>query len=151
MTANYVHMLLWIVLLIILLVLEFGTPLSVVAIWFFIPCIVCAILSYFGVSFFIQLIVFIGLSIVCMLFLRPLTKVLRSNQSDVIGDKLISVIGKETIIEKEIKGLELGTVVISGITWKCKSKDEKDIEKGTVVKVVDVKGNILIVEKMEEN
>ena len=61
-----------------------------------------------------------------------------------------AIIGRKGVILKPVKPLESGEVRIDSVIWTCLNKEELTIEEGSVVKVVEVSGNRLYVEKVEE-
>lgn len=140
----------WIGLFFILLMCEITTPISVVAVWFLLPCLICAVLAYLKVSFIVQIIVFAVGSFLCMLITCPLIKKKNKLKDDAVSDKLVGLIDKEAILEEEIKGIETGLVRVSGIPWRCVSKNKNDIPAGTLVKVIEAKGNLLVVKEVGE-
>jgi membrane protein implicated in regulation of membrane protease activity len=85
-----------------------------------------------------------------MLITCPLIKKKNKLKDDAVSDKLVGLIDKEAILEEEIKGIETGLVRVSGIPWRCISKNNKDIPAGTLVKIIEAKGNLLVVKEVGE-
>ncbi|MGL4670319.1 MAG: NfeD family protein [Methanobacteriaceae archaeon] len=105
-----------------------------------------AILNYSGFDPISQIAIFIIVSVVCILLSRPLAKRLTKNtpEKKVGSERLI---GEEGIVLEDISENKIGTVKIIGDTWKASSTDE--ILKGELVRVKEIKGTRLIVEKSD--
>ena len=61
-------------------------------------------------------------------------------------------VGKRTILEKRVSKFNAGEVKINGIIYSAilPEAETADIEQGTVVEIVALKGNKIIVRKTEE-
>ena len=129
------------------LVIEF-TTFDLASVWFAIGGLIAMILAACNVPLVVQLVVFIGISLVLLLSLRKIAlkfflkgDTLKTNAEGVIGNKytLLSDITKE----------EMGTIKINGVVWNVISNNGETIEKGESVEIVSVKGNKYIVKKGE--
>ena len=137
----------WLVLTIVLAVIEL-TTLGLITIWFAIGSVFALFVALFGGNTRVQLIIFVIVSALTMLTVRPLatkyinSKVKKTNIDAVIGRKLIA----KTDIDN-VKGT--GKVDMDGSTWLAASSiDEVVINAGEEVRVVRVSGAKLIVEKV---
>ena len=137
----------WLVLTIVLAVIEL-TTLGLITIWFAIGSIFALFVALLGGNTWVQLIIFVIVSALTMLTVRPLatkyinSKVKKTNIDAVIGRKLIA----KTDIDN-VKGT--GKVDMDGSTWLAASSiDEVVINAGEEVRVVRVSGAKLIVEKV---
>lgn len=139
----------WLAIFVIALIIESLTS-ELVSIWFGFGSIIAIILSLIkGVDWWIELIVFVVISLMSLLCLRPLTnKFMKKND---IHSNIDEIIGKKGVVLKEANELNNGEVKIKGIIWTAvPSLDTKKIEKGDIVTVVSIEGNKLIVKKVEE-
>ncbi len=101
-------------------------------------------------GFYIQMTVFVVITIVSLIFLRPFAK--RYFHTDGGGrvsnaDALIGRIGK---VVETIEAGGYGRVSIDGDIWKTQSDEKEDINIGEKVVVVDRKSTILKVEKTSD-
>ncbi len=130
------------------LIIEF-ISMDLTSIWFAIAGIVSLILSAIGgISWEIQLIVFIILSAILVIFVRRITrKVLLTSKED-SRTNVDSLVGKRTRLLSSITEDRKGTISINGVTWGVKSQNDIEIEEGNVVEVVSVEGNTFVVKKV---
>ena len=138
----------WIAAIVLLAILE-GATAQLVSIWFVIGGIAALITSIFTDAVWIQLTVFVLVSILSLLLTRPLVKKAMSfkkedtNAGRVVGQKAIVI---ETIDNGEGKG----QVNVSGSVWTARSMDQTVIPKGASVLVDAIEGVKLIVHPLEE-
>lgn len=135
----------WLAVLIICLVLEAAT-LGLTSIWFAFGALASLIFSLLGVSIFIQILIFIIVSICLLYFTRPIAvKVLKIGH---VKTNYESIIGKIGIVTEDIDNLaSMGQVKVEGQVWSCRTLSGMQITKGQKVIVKEVKGVKLIVEK----
>ena len=138
-------MLIWFVVFIVMLVIEILTV-NLVSIWFAIGALSAMLTAYFTESILIQIVVFILVSIISLLITKPLVKKFKG--FDITPTNSDRVIGKTGEVIKRIGKNNYGEVKIFGNTWTATSKEE--LEVGDKVKVLNIEGVKLIVEK-EEN
>lgn len=138
-------MLIWFIVFIVMLVIEILTV-NLVSIWFAIGALSAMLTAYFTESIFIQIVVFILVSIISLLITKPLVKKFKG--FDITPTNSDRVIGKTGEVIKRIGKNNYGEVKIFGNTWTATSKEE--LEVGDKVKVLNIEGVKLIVEK-EEN
>lgn len=137
---------LWIIIFAISLIVEFLTAVQLVSIWFAIGAVVALIANQLHASYIIQLIVFIIVSIICILMVRPLaSNYLRGN---IISTNADRAIGQKAVLLKEITNDAWGEVKVNNVLWHCISADNKPIAKGTTIKVLAIEGAKLIVERI---
>ncbi len=138
----------WIAAIVLLAILE-GATAQLVCIWFVIGGIAALITSIFTDVIWIQLTVFVLVSILSLLLTRPLVrkamtfKKVDTNAGRVVGQKAIVI---ETIENDEGKG----QVNVSGSVWTARSMDQTVIPKGASVLVDAIEGVKLIVHPLEE-
>ena len=139
----------WLGIFVLALIIEaFGSEL--VSIWFAAGALVALIVSFIpGAAWWIELIVFLVISVTTLLCLRPLLKrfVMR-NQVNSNVDELIHKKGKMT---KACDELNHGEGKINGVLWTAYSSDEKTpIKEGSLVEVLAIDGNKLVVREIKQ-
>ena len=134
----------WLMAFIILVVMEFLT-MELATIWFAIDARAAFFARLFGASFWIQIILFLVVSLVVLVIYRPLAvKYINSRRTRTNVDDLIGKEAKET---ERIDNLnQTGRVVLNGMDWSARTTIGGAIEIDTTVKVIDVQGVKLIVE-----
>lgn len=136
---------LWAVIFVVLLLIEIITV-GLVTIWFAIGSIAALISTFFGANYYIQIGLFLGISLASLILTRPLvTKYMSKNMEKTNVDEII---GKEAIITKDIIGNEYGEAKLNGEKWLAKSNDGADLKEGDKVKITSVEGVKLVVEKV---
>lgn len=135
----------WLVVLAILLVIEFLT-LGLTTVWFAGGALVAFLASLAGGPLWLQLLLFIAVSVVLLLFTRPLA--MKYLNKDVQKTNVDSIPGQKGIVTATIDNLKAeGQVTIQGMEWTARAKNGNTIEKGKVVRVTAVEGVKLIVEE----
>lgn len=138
----------WLGITVVALILEFITA-DMVTIWFAGGGLVALILSLFdGVSVFVQIPVFIAVSVVCLLCFRKMVmKKLNVKTANLNAD---SVIGKEYILLTAIGFNQPGSIRVNDVVWSAVTEKETDeIAEKTVVRIIGLKGNKYIVEEVK--
>lgn len=138
----------WLVLFVAMLIIEAVGP-ALVSIWFALGAVIALILSFIPeVAWWIEVIVFVVISIATLLALRPILKryVKRNNYNTNID----SFTGKRGYVIEDITYFRPGAVKIGDVSWTAipVNKDEKIVEN-EIIEVVAVNGNKLIVKKVE--
>ena len=141
--------LIWLGLFILLLVIEIITV-GLTTIWFAAGAQAALAANVLGADLIIQIIIFLAVSIVLLIFTRPWAekhlnrKRVRTNYEREIG-KVIR------ITEKVDNLNQTGKSVVDGQEWTVRSKNDSEIfEAGALARVAAVSGVKLIVEKCEE-
>lgn len=138
----------WLVLFVAMLIIEAIGP-ALVSIWFALGAVIALILSFIPeVAWWIEVIVFVVISIATLLALRPILKryIKRNNYNTNID----SFTGKRGYVIEDITYLRPGAVKIGDVSWTAipVNKDEKIVEN-EIIEVAAVNGNKLIVKKVE--
>ena len=107
------------------------------------------ILALFKVDLIWQLLVFIALSVLLLATCRrPITKLIGKNKISTNAD---SVVGREFILLTPISFNVAGSVKINDVVWTADTEEDGvTIAAGERVKVVEIRGNKLIVEKADK-
>ena len=115
--------------------------------WFGIGALFALVTSFFTNSLVIQLIVFIISSMLLVILTKPLLKKFTKNSKST-ATNVYSLVGKTGIVIKKIDSINgQGQVKINGELWSATS--DSDIEKDTKIKVDEVNGVKLKVEKID--
>ena len=138
----------WLVLFVAMLIIESVGP-ALVSIWFALGAVIALILSFIPeVSWWIEVIVFVVISIATLLALRPILK--RYIKRNKFNTNIDSFAGKRGYVIEDITYLKPGAVKIGDVSWTAipVGKDEKIVEN-EIIEVVAVNGNKLVVKKVE--
>ena len=141
--------LIWIGLFIILLLIEIFTV-GLTTIWFAIGALAAAGVNTLGADLIIQIIVFLAVSVILMIFTRPwAAKHLNQNR---LKTNYESKIGEIIKITERVDNLkQTGKSIVDGQEWTVRSQNNNEIlEKDELAKIIAVSGVKLIVEKYEE-
>ena len=136
----------WLILFVVLIILELCTV-NLTTIWFAFGALLAYIVSLFTNNVMIQTTVFLVVSVITLLFTRPVVrKYLLTKPSRTNADMLIGKIG---IVTKEITKTDIGEVKIDGKYWSAKAN--KKIKEGSKVEILAIEGVKLIVNKKEDD
>lgn len=138
----------WLIILALCLVVEIAT-LGLVTIWFAGGALVTFFVAMVTDSLPIQIIVFLAVSLLLLFFTRPIAKKFYNNKRT--KTNVDSLIGEQCKVTETIDNFNgTGTVLLNGLEWTARSKDEKVIEAGARVRVCAVDGVKVIVEQVTE-
>lgn len=137
----------WLGVTVVALVLEFITA-DMVTIWFAGGGLIAMILALLKLSIYVQIPVFIAVSVVCLLCFRKMVmKKLNVKTSNLNAD---SVIGKEYILLTEIGFNKPGSIRVNDVVWSAISENEMDeIAEKSKVRIIGLRGNKYIVEEVK--
>ena len=138
----------WLAVFVLALIIEAASA-ELLSIWFALGSLIAIILSFIpGVEWWIQLIVFLVISIAALFCLRPLmSKMMKRTQVKSNVDEMIHKKGK---MVKTYDEFNHGEVRINGVVWTAIGSDEKEtIEEDSYVEVLAVEGNKLVVKKIK--
>lgn len=136
----------WLALFLLTLILEIFTA-DLVSIWFSLAAIPSFIMALIDLHIAWQIASFILIAAVLLLLTRPVVKkYLKTNE---IKTNVDAMVGMTVTVTKEIRPNEVGRVVVRSLDWAAISKET--ITVGEKARVLDVEGNKLIVEKIENN
>ncbi len=141
--------LIWLGILAALLFIEAITA-GLTTIWFAGGALIAAIASYAGANLTIQILLFLCVSVVLLIFTRPVA--MRYFNKETVQTNANSLIGKKAVVIQEIDNLaQTGQVRINDIEWTARSVDDKaKIEKDTIVEIREIQGVKLIVKKTDQ-
>ena len=136
----------WLIAMAVLLVIEIIT-MGLTTIWFAAGALVAVVAAFLHAPVILQFILFAVVSVVLFFYTRPVAeKYLNSNRTKT---NINSIIGEQAKVTEEIDNFnQKGAVVVRGLEWTARSADDNDIiEVGSKVKIKEVSGVKLIVEK----
>ena len=137
----------WLILAIIFLFIEIGTPGLFFFIAFAIGCGFASILAFTGFSFVAQCVSGLAVSIVSFFVLRHYFSV--KTKGGEVETNVDALVGKKGVVVKTINPHEVGYVKVGGEIWPAQNVDNLILQKGTVVRVVKVQGNRLVVKNLD--
>lgn len=139
----------WLAILAVLLVTEAITA-GLTTIWFAGGALVAAVASYFGAGLITQLMLFLCVSLVLLIFTRPAA--VKFMNKGVTKTNAESLIGRKAVVIQTIDNLaQTGQVRISDIEWMARTaSDGIVIPENAVVMVKEIQGVKLIVEEVQE-
>lgn len=137
----------WLFMMILFIVIE-AVTFSLTTLWFAAGSLGMIFISLLPLPFRWQILIFLIISFVLLFLTRPvLNKKLNSYRQN--KTNIDAVIGNEVLVTKKISKFEKGEIKLHGVLWSAESKDsEQEIDAGTVCKVMEVRGNTLVVEKI---
>lgn len=137
----------WVAIILLAIVVEIATV-ELVGIWFVPGALIALILALFSVHWAIQVGVFAVATVLFIMFFRKkLIQYLSKDKSKTNTDLLI---GKELKLITPIAFQTPGSVKINGVVWSASLEDETaELKEGSLVKVVEIKGNKLIVREVK--
>lgn len=135
----------WIVLAIVLAIIEAETQ-GIVSLWFSIGAIFSFFASLSRVPISFQVLIFVIISSLLLIFLRPFAKnYLKIKPEKTNADRLVGEKGE--VLETIDNTKRIGQVKILGQVWSACSSTEEKIEKNELVVVEKISGVRLYVKK----
>ncbi len=146
MPANISAATVWIIVFAVMIIWEI-VSLGLTSIWFCGGAIAAAIAGFMGANIYIQIVLFIAVSTVLLLAIRPIAK-----------KKLITTAAPTNIdrnIGKKVKILETvdpaegtGLIKIGDVEWKAVSESGKTIAKDSFAEIVSIEGTKVYVREV---
>ena len=133
--------------LILLLLFTFGEAITVglTSIWFSAGALAALIAALLEAPLWAQIVLFLVVSTVCLLAVRPLARKHLNNRVEATNAD--RVIGAEARVTEEINDLAAtGAVSIGGVIWTARSGNDTVIPVGTLVRVLRIEGVKVYVE-----
>lgn len=134
----------WLLIFVVLLLFEVAT-LALTTIWFAGGAFVAFIATMLGATIEIQLVLFVIVSLLMLIFTRPVfVKHLNGRTVRTNADRLI---GQRAVVTVTIDNLQAaGAVTVNGQEWTARSLvTDQVIEKETIVQIKNISGVKLIV------
>ena len=141
---------LWLSILILLLIVEIITV-GLTCIWAAGGALVAMLLSLADVSVTLQIVAFLLVTAVLLIFTRPFAvKVINSKREKTNYE---GIIGKTIRIVERVDNMnQTGMAVVNGQEWTVRAETEQEVfEPGSLAKVTNISGVKLIVKRYEED
>lgn len=133
----------WLILFVILTGVELIT-MGLTSIWFAVGALAACLASALGANWIVQAIVFIVVSIVILLFVRPFAvNYINNNPEKTNVESMEGKLGEVTVAINNVQAT--GTVKIEGMDWTARTEDNTLIDEGELVRVLRVEGVKVIV------
>ena len=141
-------MIIWLAAFVVFAIFEAATV-QLVSIWFAAGSLAALIAALFHCPLYVQLSVFLVVSILTLLLTRPIIKSrFAARFSPTNADRII---GSDCRVTEDINNLSAtGAVSVMGNTWTARSKNGEIIKAGTIVRAVAIDGVKLIVVPAEQ-
>lgn len=135
----------WLAIAAAMIIVEIAT-LGLTSIWFAGGALVSAVVACFNDNWLIQLIVFAIVSLVLLLFTKPIAQKRLMKEPE--KTNVEGLIGEKAYVTEEINNIKSkGTVKLKGLEWSARSENDEIIEADTEVVVKAISGVKLIVGK----
>ena len=134
----------WFILVAVLINIELIT-LGLTTIWFAGGAFIAGIFAMFDAPIFLQILVFILVSVLLLVFTRPIAQ--KHINAKTEKTNLDSLIGEKGIVLVTINNLNsTGQIMLNGIEWSARSSsDDVIIDEGATVTVQQISGVKVIV------
>jgi membrane protein implicated in regulation of membrane protease activity len=147
-SIDWIMMATWVVIFIFTLIIELET-MNLTTVWFCVSSVVTIICGVLFANPYVQVAIFVGLSIVLVLATRPLTK--KMMQRDIIRTNTDRLIGMVAVVVKEIVPNEIGDVKVDNNLWRAINNDNLSFAVGEKVLIDAIVGIKLVVSKIDGN
>ena len=129
---------LWFILLVVFILVEASTV-TMVSIWFVFGALAAMIVSLLGGQLWLQIAVFLVLSAVLLIALRPVARKFLTPR--IVKTNVDSVIGTRGRVTAAIDNVEAkGQVKLGAMVWTARSTTGDPIPEGALVKVDRIEG-----------
>lgn len=136
----------WLIIAVLLGIAEAATV-DLVAIWFSLGALAAIIPAAIGFPLWVQLVVFIAVSLATLYFTRPIVRdVLKVKKVSTNADSLIGMVGVVIVPINNVAGE--GRVMVNGLDWAARSDDGAPVENGENVLIKRIEGVKVIVERV---
>ncbi|MBQ9495094.1 MAG: NfeD family protein [Treponema sp.] len=131
----------WLAVVIVCVIIE-SLTFALTTIWFGCGAVVMIFLSLTPLPFKWQLLIFVTISLVLLIFTRPLVAKKLAKRVPTNADGLI---GKKALVTQKITDLDKGAIKVNGVIWTAKAENDSDIAEGVECRIVRLEGNTAIV------
>ena len=138
----------WVAVIVLAIVFE-AVTVALVSVWFIPGAVVSLILAFLNVPDWIQITVFIVLSVIMLLLAKFVFKKAFRKKSNEATNVVDAVIGKSAVVTEKVSNIDgTGAVKVLGKEWSALSENEREtFELGDVVTVVKIQGVKLVCKK----
>ncbi len=139
----------WTIVLVAALIVE-GASFALVAIWFAAGALGALIAAGLGAPLFVQLIIFVALAAVMLIFTRPLLKKLFPNKFIPTNSEL--EVGKTAVVIEAVDNAAgKGRVKLGGVNWAAVSENGENISVDEIVVVKEIRSAKVVVARSSES
>ena len=133
---------LWLAAVVVFIILEAVTY-QMISVWFIIGSVGALIAALLGAEFWLQMVIFVALSLVLLVMFRPfavkrLKTDFRTNADAAVGKKV-------TITQTVDNAKGTGEAKLDGLVWSVRTQDGNTLDVGEVAEVKRIEGVKLIV------
>ena len=144
--AESVQKIIWLALLLIFAGAE-AVSVGLTSIWFAAGALCALIAALLGGALWIQIALFLIVSVLCLLAVRPLAR--RHLNNRVEATNADRVIGEQAQVTEDIDNIHgRGAVIIRGVAWSARSEDGLPVPAGSLVRVLRIEGVKVFVERV---
>ena len=144
--AESLQKIVWLVLLLLFAGIE-AASVGLTSIWFAAGALCALIAALLGGPLWIQIALFLVVSVLCLLAVRPLAR--RHLNNKVEATNADRVIGEQAQVTEDIDNIHgKGAVVIRGVAWTARSEDGLPVPAGALVRVLRIEGVKVFVERV---
>lgn len=135
----------WLIIVILLALIEI-TTINLTTVWFVASGILALIVSLYVDNYILQFGIFVIVGVILLITTKPfLTKFIKQHKVRTNVDRIIGMTG---VVTEKIGKNEDGEVKVDGKKWTAYAN--KAIKKGDLVKILEIKGVKIKVEKIGE-
>ena len=139
---NFIYII-WAAAIVVFGILEAVTA-QLVSIWFVFGSIAALISAFLGASIYLQIILWIAVSLAALLLTRPIVR--KKLNTKIQPTNLDRCIGEQALVIEDIDNSKTqGQVKVDGKIWMARSENGEYISKDSVVTVEKIEGAKLIV------
>ena len=133
------YIIIWLILLVIFLIVEAACPIHLVSLWFAAGALVAAIVSMLGGPVWLQIVLFLVVSVSLLVALWPITK--KFLQPKISPTNVDANIGIQCYVTAAVDNLAAqGQIKLNGLEWTARSTTGETIPEGTLVQVDRIEG-----------
>ena len=144
---NNIAAVIWLALMIAFVAIE-ATTVQLICIWFAAGSLTAMVVSLLGGAFWLQVLVFLTVSIVLLVLLWPLAR--KHFKPKLTATNTDALIGRICTVTEQIDPLEGGRVKLGDVTWRARTENGVGIPAGKQVKVLKIQGAKVIVEEVKK-
>lgn len=137
----------WVAALAVFAIAE-GCMQALISIWFIGGSIAGLISTVCGAPLWMQLTLFLAVSVLLLLLMRPMSRRLMSQKQTKTNAQ--SNVGKTVLVTEPIDNLrQTGAVKVSGVEWSARSVDGRQIAADTAVRIDKIEGAKVLVSAVQ--
>ena len=136
----------WIAIIVLSVIIEAATD-QLISIWFVPGAVICTVMDYLKVGIVWQMLLFLVLSTVGILFIRKY--LMRFTPTQDTKTNIDAIIGEKCVVTEKIDNFAgCGQAKVKGQVWSARGLCEDDVfEVGEVLRIVAIEGVKIICKK----